>query len=68
MGEKEQILPGVAAIAPSASILLRNYVSFVGIAIIAASLTSILLLFILEITGGEGNPYTVRVFIYCCPK
>ena len=38
--------------------LLRNYFSFAGIAIVAASLTSIALLILMEISGGTENPYT----------
>jgi nitrate/TMAO reductase-like tetraheme cytochrome c subunit len=37
--------------------LLRNYVSFLGIAICAASLTSFVLLLLVEYTGGTENPY-----------
>ena len=37
--------------------LFRNYVSFFGAAIVAASLASIILLFLIELTTGTDNPY-----------
>src|SRR5437764_14722682 len=37
--------------------LFRNYVSFIGAAIVCACLASILLLFLIEITGSTDNPY-----------
>ena len=37
--------------------LLRNYISFVGGAIVIAALTSIVLLFLIEITSNGENPY-----------
>jgi hypothetical protein len=37
--------------------LFRNYISFVGTAIAAASATCIILLFLLELTGGNHSPY-----------
>jgi nitrate/TMAO reductase-like tetraheme cytochrome c subunit len=37
--------------------LFRNYVSFFGAAIVAASLASIILLFLIELTSGTDNPY-----------
>ena len=37
--------------------LFRNYISFAGVAIVAASLASIVLLVLIEITGGAENPY-----------
>lgn len=37
--------------------LLNNYVSFAGWAVVAASLTSILLLFLIELTSSTDNPY-----------
>jgi nitrate/TMAO reductase-like tetraheme cytochrome c subunit len=43
--------------------LLRNYVSFVGAAIAVASLTSVILLFLIEITGQVENPY-LGIFTY----
>jgi nitrate/TMAO reductase-like tetraheme cytochrome c subunit len=39
--------------------LLRNYISFAGFAVVAASLTSIALLILIEVTGSTGdNPYS----------
>src|SRR6478672_5711746 len=37
--------------------LLRNYISFVGVAIVIASLASVCLLFLIEITSKQENPY-----------
>src|SRR5205823_10453919 len=37
--------------------LLRNYISFVGGAIVIAALTSVVLLFLIEITSNAENPY-----------
>ncbi len=37
--------------------LLRNYVSFVGMAIVLAAVTSDLLLFFIEITASAENAY-----------
>src|SRR5437763_13814478 len=37
--------------------LLRNYISFVGVAIVIASLVSLVLLFLIEITSKGENPY-----------
>jgi branched-subunit amino acid transport protein len=37
--------------------LLRNYISFVGAAITAAALVSVILLFLVEITSKQENPY-----------
>ena len=50
MGESEQ----VARKPPS---LFRNYISFVGAAIVVASLVSVTLLFLLEVTSSGENPY-----------
>ena len=43
--------------------LFRNYISFVGAAIAVASLTSVILLFLIEITGQVENPY-LGIFTY----
>ena len=67
MGDAEQKTPGEKAITSRAPTLLRNYLSFVGLAIIAASLTSILLLIVLELTRHEENPYTVLVTYILLP-
>src|ERR1044072_7798590 len=37
--------------------LFRNYISFVGAAIVIASLVSTILLFLIEITSNGENPY-----------
>lgn len=47
--------------------LFRNYISFIGIAVAAAALTSITLLFVIEITSGEDNPYSVLVTYILLP-
>jgi len=43
--------------APKTVTLFRNYISFAGAVIAAASLVSIILLFLIEITGRAENPY-----------
>ncbi len=47
---------------------LRNYVSFIGIALAAASLTSIALLALIELSSGNDNPYTVLVTYILLPS
>lgn len=37
--------------------LFRNYISFAGAVIVAASLVSIILLFLIELTKAADNPY-----------
>ncbi|MEP7148023.1 MAG: NapC/NirT family cytochrome c [Acidobacteriota bacterium] len=48
--------------------LLRNYISFLGIALAAASLTSIALLLLIELSSGADNPYTVLVTYILLPS
>lgn len=48
--------------------LMRNYVSFVGMAISAASFTSIVLLLLIELTSGIENPYTDLVTFILIPS
>lgn len=43
--------------------LIRNYISFVGMIITVASVVSIALLFLIEVTGAESNPY-LGIFTY----
>src|SRR3954466_6924805 len=43
--------------------LVRNYISFAGMVIAVACLTSMSLLFLLELTGAESNPY-LGIFTY----
>lgn len=43
--------------------LFRNYLSFIGAAIAAACLTSIVLLLLLDLTSGTNNPY-LGIFTY----
>ena len=52
---------------PKQASLLRNYLSFLGIAIAAASLTSIGLLILIELSSGDDNPYTVLVTYILLP-
>ena len=45
--------------------LMRNYISFIGIAIAAAAFTSFLLLVTLEAMGPGDNPYAdLIIFIF----
>ena len=55
-------------IVPKKASLLRNYISFIGIAIAAASLTSIALLALIELSSGSENPYTVLVTYILLPS
>jgi nitrate/TMAO reductase-like tetraheme cytochrome c subunit len=48
--------------------LLRNYVSFIGMAIVAACVTSIALLIMVELTSPRENPYTVLVTYILLPS
>lgn len=48
--------------------LLRNYISFVGLAIVAAALISIGLLVLIELSSGGDNPYTVLVTYILLPS
>ena len=48
--------------------LLRNFVSFIGIIIAAAAITSFVLLFLLEMTGHNENPYSVLVTYIFVPS
>lgn len=48
--------------------LLQNYISFVGFAIAAASLTSFVLLVLVEFTGGTDNPYADLITFIFVPS
>ena len=48
--------------------LLKNYVSFGGFAIVSASLTSIVLLLLIEFTGDTQNPYTALITYIFVPS
>ncbi|MFZ1702235.1 MAG: NapC/NirT family cytochrome c [Pyrinomonadaceae bacterium] len=48
--------------------LLRNYISFIGIAIAAAGLTSFLLLLLMELSGSTENPYTDLITFIFVPS
>src|SRR6266540_3583871 len=47
----------IEPLAPKRPSLFRNYISFVGAAIVIASLASVVLLFLIEITSTVENPY-----------
>src|SRR6266496_1384751 len=47
----------IEPLAPKKPSLFRNYISFVGAAIVIASLASVILLFFIEITSSVENPY-----------
>jgi nitrate/TMAO reductase-like tetraheme cytochrome c subunit len=48
--------------------LMRNYISFIGIAIVAASLTSITLLLLMEFSTPRENPYTDLITFIFIPS
>lgn len=54
---EERQAPGRKPTPPIAPGLFRNYISFTGAAIVAASLTSITLLLLIELAEGNTNPY-----------
>jgi hypothetical protein len=54
--------------APKQPSLLRNWLSFIGLAITVASLTSIGLLVLIELSSGDDNPYTVLVTYILLPS
>jgi len=64
MGENEETSPNREI---NEKGLFRNLISFVGIAIVAAALTSIILLFLIELTADERNPYSVLVTYILLP-
>lgn len=58
-----------AAAAQKTPSLLRNYLSFAGMAIVAASLTSIGLLLLIDLTGSSGdNPYSDLITFILFPS
>lgn len=48
--------------------LMRNYISFAGFALVSASLTSFLLLLMIEFSSGSDNPYTDLVTFILVPS
>src|SRR6476469_9962987 len=66
MSEKEKT-EQVAEPKKATPSLMNNYLSFAGIAIAVACLTSIVLLIILELSSFEENPYTVLVTYILLP-
>lgn len=48
--------------------LLRNYISFIGLAIVAASFTSIVLLLLISISESTDNPYTDLITFILVPS
>jgi hypothetical protein len=62
MSENETPAPDVKPERPS---LLRNFISYLGMAISASALTSFILLFLISITKADDNPYTdLIIFIF----
>ncbi len=59
--------PATEPVVEKAPSLFRNFVSFAGIAIMVASLTSIGLLVLIELSGSSDNPYTVLVTYILLP-
>jgi len=57
-----------AETSPKQPSLLRNWLSFIGLAIVVASLTSIGLLVLIELSSGDDNPYTVLVTYILLPS
>lgn len=54
---------------PAQPTLLRNYISFAGIAICAAALTSFVMLVLIEFSGtGADNPYTALITYILIPS
>src|SRR5215510_7821196 len=50
-------MPEDAVEQPKVPTVFANYTSFIGVAIAGAALLSIILLFLIEITGSSENPY-----------
>ena len=48
--------------------LFRNYISYFGLAIVAASVTSFVLLMLIEITSPSENPYTGLITFIAVPS
>src|SRR5437868_402260 len=48
--------------------LLRNWISFIGVSIFAAGLTSFVLLFLVQFSGGVENPYSDLVTYIFVPS
>lgn len=63
--QADQEGPGTTLRTPS---LMRNYISFVGFAVVAASLTSFLLLLLIEFSSGSDNPYTDLITFILVPS
>ena len=70
MSQESEKMPDEQAVKidPKLPSLLRNYISFLGIALAAASLTSIGLLILIELSSGNDNPYTVLVTYILLPS
>lgn len=67
MSETPESAPETKLVKTSSTSLFRNYISFIGTAIVAASLTSIALLALIELSSGSDNPYTVLVTYILLP-
>ena len=48
--------------------MIRNYISYFGLAVTAASLTSFILLLLIALTGANDNPYTDLVTFILIPS
>lgn len=60
--------PEPASEKPKLPSLLQNYISFIGFAFVFASLTSIILLVLVELSSDHENPYTVLVTYILLPS
>ena len=47
--------------------LLRNFISYIGLAVLAAGITSFSLLFLIEMTSPSENPYTGLIMFIAIP-
>src|SRR5829696_1406656 len=66
--ETEETLEAETAAPVKRPSLIRNLISFAGLAIVSAALVSIALLIMLELSSGEDNPYTVLVTYILLPS
>src|SRR5215207_9382791 len=66
--ETEETLKAETAAPVKRPSLIRNLISFAGLAIVSAALVSIALLIMLELSSGEDNPYTVLVTYILLPS
>ncbi len=57
-----------ASVTPLRPSLIRNYISFIGLSIAAASFTSFVLLFLIGLSSGTENPYTDLITFIFVPS